>query len=175
MVSCSPQLLANFPPPLLGKMLTLLETVSAMDPAIIRQYEESTYIVWGTFAHCVQCLYEPNHTPLTIPVADLEHASMIDSLRSKSQNVLLLHLHSCLGRKDHVEVLIKEDLFDFVTLLPWIVSRHLQKKASLVVQELSKFHQIEPASLATLSMATLAKTRWGLHQALQRTATKDFS
>jgi len=157
-------------------MLALMETASDTDPVKIRQYEESSCIMWGTFTHCVQCLYEPSHTPLVTlgTGSDRKHASMIDALQSKSQNILLLHLHSCLGRKDHVEVLLKEDLFDFVTLLPQFLPRHLQKQASLLVQELSKFRQIEPASLATLSMATLAKSRWGLHQALLRHYNFDF-
>ena len=165
MILCSHQLLTAFPIHLLEKMMKLLQEAADISPLELQHNEEGRGIVWGTFIHSIHCLYEPTSTPQY--VADLIRSSIIESLRSKSLNVMLVYLQSCLCRSDHVEVLINEQMFDYVLMLPWTLPPHLHDKASLIVQGLSKFRPIKPTSLLILSKAILAINTCGLHELSQ--------
>lgn len=145
-----------------------------VDHVKVQQYEDNNGIVWGTFQHCVECLYEPHCMVFNAASADASRASIIESLQNHAIDVLLQHLLNSLGRREHVEVVVAEDIFDYITLLPWILPHNLREKAWCVYGELTKFRQIQPSSLATLTKASLAKTTWGLQRLISMNAISDL-
>ena len=131
---------------ILGIMSELIETVP---PAEIRQYEEKVTMVWGTFLPYMQFLYKPskyvgNDTKKT------SEFSNADNLRSKLHiiccNVLLHGLENALGRKVHLEILVKEGLLDYTMCLPAVLPGECQPRARSLVNELGKHREAASTS-----------------------------
>ncbi len=112
------------------------------------------HIVWRSFSYCVECLYGPPYTVTT----DEEDLMLRSKLHFHAMNTMLQHLLVCLGRNQHVNVLVEEKLQDYVVLLPWILPGIFQK-ALHICREMTKLLSVQhPVSLLTWTKAFIAKT-----------------
>jgi len=155
----SKELLSGFPMPLLEKMAALMRSVCEGDAHAVLQYEERSSFYWGTFSPCLQFLYERQEKETDKNLIDLKFNII-------SVKVLLQYLISSMGRSIHVDIVLKESLIDFIITLPWILPDCCKEKASFVIMEVGKFHQIQPPSLASIAKAHLA-SRWGLERLMK--------
>ena len=152
-------------PPLLTKVLSLMESVCSFDPVDIRNYEIKEGLVWGTFIPYISYLYDPVKT---------YSSDMLALLYYLSTSVLLHALQNALGRETHVKILIDEGLLEYVVALPWHVPIRCRAQAIAVLKEVSKFVQIRPPSLCSLAKAKLAKSMTGLKKVLGMRSLSDF-
>ena len=83
-----------------------------------------------------------------------------------STNVLLISLQSTLGRKDHRETILKENLVDFVVTIPWNVPKEHHDLSTSIVQKLAKICRTELPCLSALSKAKLGKLTIGLKKVI---------
>ena len=76
---------------------------------------------------------------------------------------------SLLTRKNDYKVLIKEDLLDYVTCLPWHTSGSVQERAKELVTTFKQATDvnIQPPSLLNMTKATVAKLYCGLDNVLE--------
>lgn len=163
-VISSKDLLKGFPSTLLERMADLMKLASEVDARIVQQYEENDGIVWGTFLHCVQCLYEPLHSLPSPNYGTSSEIQLLLTLQEHATNVLLQYLLICLGRQEHIQVIMDEDIYDYVSLLPWVLPQVFQEKALCICKEMNKFKPIHPAPLVTMAKAYFAKYFCGLHK-----------
>ena len=157
MILGSPQVVHNFQKSILQKLETLLVEVQQLDPLEIGKLECDEGITWGSFVPLMY-LYEPylgikNSTKMDNHLESLYHLSI---------NILLNCLESTMWRKEHVQVLIKEELLDFVVMAPWFVPSCSQERAHRMVHELTKVQSLQPPSLTTICKAKVAKLKVGL-------------
>ena len=161
----SSQSLHGFPIPLLEKMAALMKKVCDGDCQAVLRYEESSHFYWGTFSPSLQFLYKRQ---------EITDKILIDlKFNINPVKVLLQYLISSMGRSIHVDIVLKELLIDFVITLPWILPTCCKEKASQVVTEVGKFHQIQPPSLASISKAHLA-SRWGLEKLMEMNSISEL-
>jgi len=157
MILGSPQLLLKFQNSILLKLEALLRDILKWNPSEIGQLECEENVTWGSFAPLMY-LYEPcihfNETEdLNKPMEELYHFSI---------DTLLHSLQSTVWRKEHVEVLIEEELLDFVVMAPWFMPSNSQERASRVVHQLTKVQSLQPPSLSIICKAKVAKMKLGL-------------
>ena len=76
---------------------------------------------------------------------------------------------SLLTKQNDLKVLIKEDLLDYVTCLPWHTSGSVQQRAKELVTTLQQATDvnIQPPSLLNMTKATVAKLYCGLDKVLE--------
>ena len=147
MICGSSSLLQDFPVSLLEKMAIIMKQACEGEACKVRQYEESCSTYWGTFLPCLEYLYEPYIQLSKYSSLCKSTLFLIESLRIFSVDVLLHYLLNSLGRSIHVEIIIQENLVDFVTCLLWIVPAGSKGRARRMLCELAKFQQIQPPSL----------------------------
>ena len=162
MICGSTSLLQTFPFKTLKIMVSLMDIVCSYDPEEIRTYEINQGFVWGTFLPYLTFLYTPDPDVYITSCGAESSPSLIVKLRHQACNVLLLCLQNTLGRQNHVDTLVEEDLLDFLVAMIWNISPESQEIAKKVYKEVAKFQQIQPPSLCSLAKAKLAKTKWGL-------------
>ena len=162
MVCGSTSLLQTFPFKTIKIMVSLMDTVCSYDPEEIRTYEINQGLVWGTFLPYLTFLYTPDPDVYITSCGVESSPSLIVKLRHQACNVLLHCLQNALGRQNHVDTLVEEDLLDFLVAMIWNISPESQERAKKVYKEVAKFQQIQPPSLSSLAKAKLAKTKWGL-------------
>ncbi len=143
------------------KMITLLVDILKVDSNRIGRFEKRAGITWGSFLPLVY-MYEPkpNFSEFS------ENSKDISQLHHLSLDFILYTLESTLWRKDHVDVLIKEQLLDYVIMLPWFVPPQSKHRSIAVVHEVTKFCQIQPPSLLTICKGKLSKETLGLQKIL---------
>ena len=165
MISGSAHLLQIFPLSTLKEMRMLMYQACSLDPMEIRKYEELRHdFCWQSFLDCVHYLY----VPLTPQMAKLRaHSMEIEELCLLSTDALLHYLESALGRSEYAEIIVSENLLDFIIALPWIVPRCYEERATHVVKELAKFRAIQPLPLLSIAKAKLAKSIWGLKKLME--------
>jgi len=149
----SASLLQTFPQESLEKILSLMNKVLTYNPEIIREYEISQGLVWGTFLPYITFLYAPG------PDQSTSGCSEISDLHRCACDVLVHCLENALGRESHVSTLIHEELLDYLVALTWIIPG---ERIRNVIREVAKFRQLQPPSLTSLAKAKLAKSQWGL-------------
>ncbi len=120
--------LVGFPETLLERMADSMKWAIEVDAKKVQQYEESDGIVWGTFLHCVQCLYEPLCTDSSPNCANSSQVQLVHTLYELGTNVLLHYMLISLGRNEHFQVIVDEGIYDYVTLLPWVLPPVFQEK-----------------------------------------------
>ena len=169
MISGSVHLLQNFHISILKDIKMLMHQVCSSDPVEMRTYE-SDNVYWYSFLDWVQYLYIPSTQTPTLWTNSL----VIDELRLLSTDVLLHYLQNTLGRREHVEIVLEENLLDYVIALPWIVPRHFEERVKCVVRELAKIQQIQPPSLSSLAKARLAKSTWGLKKIMEMNSLREL-
>lgn len=122
----------------------------------IMKAEVKHWYVWSTFLPYVKLVYIPE-TPQT---------EMMRKLQLLSLQTVLFGLQNMLGRQNHVEVLVREGLLDYVTCMPLYVPESLKPQAREVVRMLGSSGDVEmhPPKLVSLLKAQLAKTHTGLEK-----------
>ena len=166
--------LVGFPDTLLERMADSMKRAIEVDAKKVQQYEESDGIVWGTFLHCVQCLYEPLCTDSSPNCANSSQVQLVHTLYELGTNVLLHYMLISLGRNEHFQVIVDEGIYDYVTLLPWVLPPVFQEKTLCVCKELSKFQPTHPAPLVTVAKAYFAKYFCGLHKVMNADLISDL-
>ena len=169
----SSHLLQNFSLETLNKMDRLFDEVCAIDPSVIRTFEQSEELYWVGFSDCVSYIYQ-QCSNLYIREA-LECSTIVGKLCSHSIDILLHYLQNTLGRAVHVEIIIKEKLLDYIVALPWIVPAPHKERAKCVIKELRKLQPISPLSLSSLAKALLASCGYSLQSLIEMTSISDLS
>ncbi len=159
MICGSPEFMLGLPLHSLRSMTSLMKKVLTYDPVTIRNYEINQGLVWGTFLPYMTFLYTPSSVDFN---RASENSSLIIDLHSCAFDILLHCLENALGRKEHVDILIEEELVDFMVVLTWTFSSDSHKRALNIYKEVSNFHQIQPPSLSSIAKAELAKYKYGL-------------
>ena len=120
---------------------------------MIIQYQEDAGHFFLTFQPVIHVLYRPTY-------------NIQPQLQTICQELIVVSL---LTRKNNYEVLIKEDLLDYVTCLPWHTSGSVQQRAKELVTMIQQASDvsIQPPSLLNITKATVAKYYCGLDKILQ--------
>ena len=164
MIIPSRHLLLKFPTALQKRMLTFLNHASNDQALKIQEFEERKGSYWATFQSCLECLYEPLVPSEKKETHEEDSPSMVLSLHEFSITMLLQFLQNCLGRRVHVDVVIKESLLDYVIPLPWILPAQYGNRARNVVRQVAKFTRIQPPALVSLTKASIAINKCGLRK-----------
>ena len=120
---------------------------------MIIQYQEEEGYSFLTFQPVINVLYRPTY-------------SIQPELQTICQELIVVSLIT--GKNSH-DVLIKEDLLDYVTCLPWHTSGLVQERAKELVTmiPLTTDVNIQPPSLLNMTKATVAKYYCGLDKVLE--------
>ena len=148
-------------------MSDVLESAS---PAEIRRYEEKEDFTWGMFLPYLLYLY----TSSNLKNIAAEEADSYLKLHISCCNILLHLLENTLGRRLHMEVLVKEGLLDYTICLPAVLPGECQPRARSLVNELGKHRQLQPPSLCTLAKAHVAKAFCGLQPVMEMNSIGEF-
>jgi len=156
----SPHLIRNLSTKRLTRVTSLMQEVCSFPVKEIRTYETDSHLVWETFLPYITFLYSPkksiNHPEPSLP-------SNVEEICRSACGVLLHCLENAFGRQVHIDVLVKEDLLDYVFALPWSVPAECREGAQRVCWEVSKLMKcFQPPSLRSLATVKLAKMKWGL-------------
>ena len=157
MILGSPQLLHHFQKSTLQKLEELLIETSLWDPFDIGRVELKQGIIRTSYVFLMY-LYEPylsfnNSTKMDKYLGSLYHLSI---------NTLLNYIESSMWQKELMQLLIEEDLVDFVVMVPWFVPSCSQERAHEVVHQLTKVQSLQPPSLINICKAKVAKLKIGL-------------
>ena len=155
-------------PDLLEKMAQHAETFLQMvTPTELMEYEEKRRFSWSVFFPYVNLIYLPS-TPLgRAGAAAEEHSVLLHKLQLMAIESILFWLHNTLGRESHREILIKENLLDYVVCVPWYVPKALQGKARALISMLASHTPVEPPRLSILAKARLSKMYFGLKKMME--------
>ena len=140
----------------------------------ILSYETKEGLVWATFLPHITYLYHPVDLHGYDIVLSSEVATAFSKLHDLSTTILLRSLLNAFTRDIHVNVLIEENILDYVVLLPWYVPEKCRPLARDVLKEVSKFVQIRPPSLCSMAKAKLAKSSTGLKRTLDMRSISDL-
>ena len=121
----------------------------------IRDAEIKHWYVWQTFIPYVKLAYLPDPPNLS---------SDLRSMQALSLKLTIFSLQNMLGRSKHCEVLVEENLLDYITCMPWFVPEPLKQQAKELVLMLANYPDVnmQPPKLLSIAKASLAKTCPGL-------------
>ena len=136
-------------------------------PDVIRTYEEEQDCVWATLLPYIKLFYLPQ-------CPDLKMVPSQQELRQASERIILFFLHSKMSRQYSCDILIKEGLVDYITVLPWHVSEESRDRAGALVSELSGHMRLQPPKLCSIVQAKLAKMYFGLEEVVASDSPVDF-
>ena len=138
--------------PLKNTIIANMEEMIQKNQMIIQYQEEAGYFSL-TFRPVLSVLYRPTY-------------NIQPELQTICQELIVVSL---LTRKNNHDVLIKEDLLDYVTCLPWHTSGSVQQRAKELVTmiQLTTDVNIQPPSLLNMTKATVAKYYCGLDKVLE--------
>ena len=156
MVAGTEVLIDTFPQDTLQELRSMMNEVSTCNSEDIRIYERQNGFEWDSFLS-LQYLYEPKHQPTSKSTS-----SVILQLSKLATDILLLSFETTIWKVEHVEVLVEQDLLEYLIMLPWSVPLCSRERARTVVTNVAKIRQIQPPSLSSISKAKLAKMKWGL-------------
>ena len=129
------------------------------DPLKIGKLDYYNGITLGSFEPLMY-LYEP------YMYLGFKKSSKVDnhleSLYHHSIHILLNSLECAMWRKEHVQVLIEQELLDFVVMATWFVPSCTQERAHRVVHQLTNMQSVQPPPLTTICKAKVAKLKVGL-------------
>ena len=142
-------------------MSEFLETTTYQQ---IREAEIKHWYVWQTFMPYVKLAFIPDTVePLT---------NDFRTMQSLSLQLTIFSLQNMLGRSKHREVLLQEQLLDYVVCMPWFVPQHLRQQAKDLVLMLATFPEVnmQPPSLLSITKASLARAHLGLEKVVKLSA-----
>ena len=123
----------------------------------IRDSEIKHWYVWQTFVPYVKLAYfaNPAHHQLSTDIRTMQTLSL---------RLIIFGLQNMLGREKHREVLVQENLLDYVVCMPWFVPEPLKQQARDLVAMLASSPDInmQPPRLLSVTKALLAKSCPGL-------------
>ena len=133
--------------------------------AEIRTYESDRGTIWATLLPYVKQAYLPNTlTSLTSSRPNID-LPLLSELEVLSLKIVLFFIHSKVSIPMYHDLLLKEDLLDFVVCLPWHVPPSCYPEAVNLTSELCTcMPSIVPPRLCNLAKAQLAKLHLGLEQ-----------
>lgn len=129
----------------------------------IRDCEIKHWYVWQTFMPYVKLAFIPN----TIELTKDQRTMQILSLR-----LIIFGLQNMLGRSKHREVLLQENLLDYIVSMPWFVPDPLKQQAKELVLMLAGYPDVmmQPPRLLSITKASIAKTHLGLEKVVNLSA-----
>ena len=139
--------------PLKNTIIVNMEEMIQKNKIIIQYQKEVGYFSF-TFRPVVSVLYRPTY-------------NIQPELQTICQELIVVSLLT--GKNNH-DVLIKEDLLDYVTCLPWHTSGSVQERAKELVTMIpltTNVRSIQPPSLLNMTKATVAKYYCELDKVLE--------
>ena len=129
------------------------------EPEQIREGEVKHWYVWQTFMPYVKLAYLPTTT--TTHSRRMLPQDNNTSLQTLSLELIVLSLQNMLGRSNHREVLLLEELLDYVVCLPWFVPEAVRPRAQELVNALANCSDVSvgPPQLLSISKAVIAQTQ----------------
>ena len=117
-------------------------------------FEKDREIFWGTISPLVKALYQKEDKQQTEEV----------NFFAPCKLTLLLALLALLSREYHCEVLVKENMIDFVVCLPWYTTGVVQERAMELVCMIRRSPDIQyqPPSLLNICKAAVSMYYCGL-------------
>ena len=149
------------PPTLKSAVFDFLkEFLDTTSPEVLSKAEVEQQYVWATFLPYIKMVYAPSRKGGAAPVDT--------GLHDMSTEVAVLALENMLGRENLRTVLIKENLLDFVTCLPWYTCGRAQRRAVNLVRMLHQAPDVplQLPSLLSIARAVIAKEFCGLTKVL---------
>ena len=134
--------------------------LSEKNPEVIRTYEEDKECVWATLLPYVKLFYVPRNARKDF----VSSCEQLQELTQVSEKIILFFLHSKMSREYARDILVKEGLMDYVTALPWHVSKESRTLAESVVSELHSHVKLQPPKLCSIVQAKLARLHFGLER-----------
>lgn len=129
----------------------------------IRDCEIKHWYVWQTFMPYVKLAFVPNTTELTNDQRTMQMLSL---------RLVIFSLQNMLGRSKHREVLLQENLLDYIVSMPWFVPDPLKQHAKDLVLMLVGFPDVtlQPPQLLSITKASIAKSHLGLEKVVKLSA-----
>ena len=162
------------PPSLLPRLHTFIEQfLNTAHHQVIQQHEAKNGYIWSTIVPFVNLAYFPYLNPKYVP-----SCSSSDEHQTTRQLQLLcieagvFSLQNMLSGTQVREILIQEELVDYVVCMPWYVppGSRAQKRAHELVSCLGQTMQLQPPRLVTMVRAKLAALHYGLEKVLRTTS-----
>ena len=133
---------------------------NTLSPEAIGVYEDRNGFAWATLLPYVTLLYLPQHSGQH----SVSSCQQLRELTQASEKIILFFLHSKMSREYAHDILVKEGLMDYVTALPWHVSKESRTLAKSVVSELHSHVRLQPPKLCSIVQAKLARLHFGLER-----------
>lgn len=129
----------------------------------IRDCEIKHWYVWQTLMPYVKLAFTPNATELTKDQRTMQLLSL---------RVVIFSLQNMLGRSKHREVLLQENLLDYIVSMPWFVPDLLKQQAKELVVMLGGYPDVtmQPPRLLSITKASIAKSHLGLEKVVNCSA-----
>ena len=159
LIIVSPQLLSSSTLQTIScQLASFLDTA---DPKLLAEVEIENEEIWQSFLPYIRLVYQP-----------FDNESMSKELYWNCLELSVISLQNMLSRSDHREVLVKEEMLDFITCLPWYIdeaSKAHSRAVDLVsmIRTSSDVHFKVP-SLVNMSKAAVAKYYCGLVKAVKK-------
>ena len=154
--------------PILHKFIKLF--FKTADHQVIRQHEAKYGFVWPTIVPFVNLAYFPYLNPKYIPSRfNSDEYQTTRQLQLLCIEAGVFSLQNMLSGNQVREILIQEELVDYVVCMPWYVppGSHAQKRAHELVSCLGQTMQLRPPRLVTMVRAKLAALHFGLEKVLR--------
>ena len=143
------------------------------DHQMIRQQEAKCGFVWPTIFPFVNLSYFPYLNPKYIPsCSSSDEHQTIRQLQLLCIEAGVFSLQNMLSGSQAREILIKEELVDYVVCMPWYIppGSRAQTRAHELVSCLHQTMQLQPPRLVTMVRAKLAALHFGLEKVLRTTS-----
>ena len=143
------------------------------DHQMIRQQEAKCGLVWPTIFPFVNLSYFPYLNPKYIPsCSSSDEHQTIRQLQLLCIEAGVFSLQNMLSGNQVREILIKEELVDYVVCMPWYIppGSRAQKRAHELVSCLRQTMQLQPPRLVNMARAKLAALHFGLEKLLRTTS-----
>ena len=140
----------------------------AMIHSIVK-YEEKANLRQTNMKPLVRLAYGPNKSRSVPPRLLDPNASLIKRLQDMAMESAVFAL-SCLMTHSEMRDLMffaRDDLLGYVVCLPWTTPYLYKDKACRLVTTLATHRPIQPPKLATIARAKMAKTHFGLENAMK--------
>jgi len=171
MVLGSLPLLHKFSKATMRLMVMLLNFILKLNVEDIKKYEAETELVWNSLEYLLY-FYEPEVSKYRSKFG--KKFEPIKQVYFLSVDVLLLSLHSTVGKSNNRIVIVSDNLQDYIVMLPWSVPSGSRDRAMCVVHEFTKNYLIQPPSLICIAKAALARSSVGLYSIIKTESISDL-
>ena len=162
------------PPSLLPLLHAFIKQfLSTADYQVIRQQEAKYEYIWSTIVPFVNLAYFPYLNPKYIPsCSSSDETQTVRQLQLLCIEAGVFSLQNMLSGNQTREILIQEELVDYVVCMPWYIppGSRAQTRAHELVSCLHQTMQLQPPRLVTMVRAKLAALHFGLEKVLRTTS-----